>query len=391
MRLLALLLPVLAALLPAAPAAAADAGLQARLDRALTAAGGASGALVVDLASGEVVAARRADVSRVPASIEKLYTTASALLALGPDATLSTEVLGEREPDPLGTLRGDLYLRGGGDPTLGAPQVAWLARMVATGSGLELVTGSVRGDESLFDARRGGPSSGLGFSPDIGRELSALSYRSGPRSPARAAAAALTLALRAAGVTVRGPAGVGTAPLDASLLAEVPSPPLSALAALVNRPSDNFMAETLVKLLGAQLGERGSTREGLDVVRATLAELGVRPRLADGSGLSRANRTTPRQVVRLLEAVAAGPVGDALRRSLPVAGRSGTLARRMRRTAAQGRCAAKTGTLRSISALAGYCRTRGGARVAFALLFNAVDVTAARRAQDRVAIALAGS
>ena len=75
--------------------------------------------------------------------------------------------------------------------------------------------------------------------------------------------------------------------------------------------------------------------------------------------------------------------------SLPVAGRSGTLYDRMRRTAARDRCQAKTGTLHDVSALAGYCETTAGARVAFAILMNYVNPYAARRLQDRMVSALA--
>ncbi len=83
---------------------------------------------------------------------------------------------------------------------------------------------------------------------------------------------------------------------------------------------------------------------------------------------------------------AAGPAFEA---SLPVAGRSGTLFDRMRRTAARDRCQAKTGTLRDVSALAGYCTTTGDAHVAFAILMNGVYPYSARRLQDRMLSALA--
>jgi D-alanyl-D-alanine carboxypeptidase/D-alanyl-D-alanine-endopeptidase (penicillin-binding protein 4) len=88
--------------------------------------------------------------------------------------------------------------------------------------------------------------------------------------------------------------------------------------------------------------------------------------------------------------MAADPVnGPALVASLPVAGRSGTLSSRMRGTAAAGNCRAKTGTLRSVSALAGFCTARDGARLGFAILMNRVNPAGARRLQDRMAAALA--
>jgi D-alanyl-D-alanine carboxypeptidase/D-alanyl-D-alanine-endopeptidase (penicillin-binding protein 4) len=80
----------------------------------------------------------------------------------------------------------------------------------------------------------------------------------------------------------------------------------------------------------------------------------------------------------------------ALYDSLPIAGRDGTLDNRMRHGRARGRCHAKTGTLTGVSALSGYCRTRGGRTVVFSILMNRVNVTGARRIQDRMAQALAG-
>jgi D-alanyl-D-alanine carboxypeptidase/D-alanyl-D-alanine-endopeptidase (penicillin-binding protein 4) len=82
-------------------------------------------------------------------------------------------------------------------------------------------------------------------------------------------------------------------------------------------------------------------------------------------------------------------VAGAFEGSLPVAGRTGTLRRRMRATAAQDRCRAKTGTLVGVSALAGLCDTAGGGTVGFAFLMNGAGIYTARRAQDRMTAAIA--
>jgi D-alanyl-D-alanine carboxypeptidase/D-alanyl-D-alanine-endopeptidase (penicillin-binding protein 4) len=111
----------------------------------------------------------------------------------------------------------------------------------------------------------------------------------------------------------------------------------------------------------------------------------------DGSGLSRRNAISPHAVGRLLLSARGRTWFDSFYRSLPLAGRSGTLRDRMRRTAATGRCRAKTGTLRGVSGLAGYCRSRStGREFVFAVLMNGVNVYRARAAQDRIAAALAG-
>src|SRR5205807_9295866 len=116
----------------------------------------------------------------------------------------------------------------------------------------------------------------------------------------------------------------------------------------------------------------------------------VHPQVADGSGLSRADLTTPHQVVRLLARMNDQAVAGDFRGSLAVPGRSGTLRHRMRGTPAAGRCQAKTGTLDYVSALAGYCPSADGDTIAFAFLMSGVDVTQAHGVQDRSTAAIAG-
>jgi D-alanyl-D-alanine carboxypeptidase/D-alanyl-D-alanine-endopeptidase (penicillin-binding protein 4) len=111
--------------------------------------------------------------------------------------------------------------------------------------------------------------------------------------------------------------------------------------------------------------------------------------MADGSGLSRADRTTAQQVVRLLDRMNGQDTAATWRASLPVAGQTGTLRTRMRRTAAAGRCSAKTGTLIGVSALSGYCTTTGGRNVAFSFLENRVCNYCAKKVEDRMVSAIA--
>src|SRR5690348_8101378 len=157
----------------------------------------------------------------------------------------------------------------------------------------------------------------------------------------------------------------------------------------MNQPSDNYIAETLVKDLGSEFGEVGSTTAGARVVMDTVKQFGIEPQVRDGSGLSRGDRTTPRQVVGLLKGMNDSPSATAFDESLPVVGRNGTMYNRMRGTAAQDRCHAKTGTLHDVSALAGYCTTVGGERIAFAFLMNRVAPWAAHVLQDKMTVALA--
>ena len=291
-------------------------------------------------------------------------------------ARFSTDALAGVAPDPLGVVNGNLYLRGSGDPYLSSIDIARLADRVKA-AGVKRVTGRIMGDETGFDLLRGVPSSAFRLTAETravertGRQPRPDGH-GGPLFPGDAAlfaARSFATALRARGVSVRATGGAGPTPANAVPLSAWESAPLADLLRLQNRPSDNFMSEMLIKALGARFGGAGSTAAGAAVVRAELAAFGVAPRIVDGSGLSRQDRTSPREVVGMLSGMKDDP---AFTGSLPVAGRSGTLMSRMRGTPAQDRCRAKTGTLRDVSALAGYCTTRTGARVAFAFLMNRV-------------------
>ena len=397
--LVGLLAAVALLLVPVPAAQALDAAtLRAVLAREMRGTSAFSGAYVRDVdptAAGgpaSTLFAHNENVARIPASVQKLYTTATALLRFGPDARLVTTVAGAGFLDPAGVWRGDLYLRGGGDPTLDRARLVRLARTLAAEHGIVRVDGAVRADETAFAAHRGATRTGFAYDRDVGGVLSAVAVSRGfsrDGSPAREAARRLAAALRAAGVRVSGRSTAGATPTGVIELAAAESPPMAGLALATNAPSDNFAAEMLLKGLGARFGGLGSTPAGAGVVRASLARLGVHPRIADGSGLSRANRTTPRQVVRLLERMHGQEVAGAFEGSLAVAGRTGTIRRRMRGTAAQGNCRAKTGTLVDVSALAGLCTTSGGRTVAFAFLMNRTWLFGARRAQDRMTAAIA--
>jgi D-alanyl-D-alanine carboxypeptidase/D-alanyl-D-alanine-endopeptidase (penicillin-binding protein 4) len=392
MRRIACLATLLVALLVPAAQAAGPAATARLIDRHMSKVSG--GAYVVDLDTGETLYARQPDVSRIPASVNKLYTTAAALTRYGAEGQLTTEVLGDVALED-GVLDGNLYLRGGGDPSFSQAEARGFARVLA-GSGLTHVEGRVVGDESRFDSLRGGPDSGYGVSSWVG-PLSGLPFNHGltlarrarfQRQPPLYTAQIFTRELRRAGVTVRRAARAGLTPAGAVLLGEWASPRMSVLIRHTNRPSDNYMAETLLKALGADFGGAGTTAAGAAVASGEAAEHGAAPTMVDGSGLSRQNRTTPRDVVELLMGMDRGELAEPMLISLSVAGKSGTLSERMRGTAAQGRCRGKTGTLNGISNLAGICRSRSGARTAFAFLMSG-SVWHAHPVQNRMAAALA--
>jgi serine-type D-Ala-D-Ala carboxypeptidase/endopeptidase (penicillin-binding protein 4) len=400
----------LAGALPASAIAQGTlAGLQKDLARQLTISGSHSSAYVYDITTKQPLYTARPTTPRPPASVEKLYTATAALQRLGPTTRLSTTVLATGQLGSGGVWEGDLYLRGGGDPTFGdsgfirshysglGASVSTLVAELVHGDGIRAVRGSIYGDESAFDSQRGEPSSAYRQDPFLEGTLSGLAFDRGAsggekvaHAPAAYAARKLWAALKNAGVGLGGRWGAAATPAGARQLAQVSSPTIAQLLALMLPPSDNFFAETLVKDLGALAGGGGTTAAGAAVVAKTIAELlAIHPRVVDGSGLSEADRTSVYEVTDLLVELQPTPVGAILRGSMAVAGRTGTLEKRMRHTAAAGRCQGKTGTLTGYSNLVGYCQATGGHLLAFAFFNDGISTTLAHVIQDHMTITLA--
>ena len=410
-RALATLLALTAVLATAPAAAAADDAFVRTLTRQMRAAGAHSSAYVVNVSQGETVFSWKPNTPRILASNTKLFTTAAALARYGSDGTLGTEVVGDSELGEDGVWRGDLYLRGGGDPTFGSRRfvtrnygqgatVEKLAALIED-TGIERVTGRIYGDESRFDSLRGGPESryatsiwvgplsGLAFNRGLGDEQG----RSFQLDPPLFAAAQLDAALERRGVKVRLAPRAGVAAAGAGVLASIDSPPMGRLIALTNKSSDNFFAEMLLKDLALQARGRGSTAAGAKLAAGFARRLGSAARLVDGSGLSRGNKASPRRVVKLLSEMLEddqAQYDDDFIDSLSIAGSDGTLSDRMRSGPAHWRCRGKTGTLSNVSALSGYCEATSGDTYVYSILMNYVYPPGARRLQDSMLQAIAG-
>jgi D-alanyl-D-alanine carboxypeptidase/D-alanyl-D-alanine-endopeptidase (penicillin-binding protein 4) len=261
------------------------------------------------------------------------------------------------------------------------------------------VSGRVLGDESWFDARRVAPGWKSSFYVDESAPLSALVVDRDwydhhfAAQPAIAAAGRFRLLLRQRGIAVDGPAGRGVARPEGEVLAETQSKPLATVLRFMDRDSDNFTAEMLLKEIGAEAGKGGTTASGANVVLRDLQAAGIPMtgvRIVDGSGLSADDRLTARAVAALLLAVWRDPhLHPVVWSALAVAGVNGTLKDRLRKRPARGTVRAKTGTTDLASALSGYA----GNRYAFAVLQNGYPVSWfwARTAQDRFAQVLAGA
>ena len=398
LRLAATAVAIVAFFLVPAAQAGSRTVFQTQLTRALHAryvSPARTGAIVLDLQTGGTLFAHNSRLSLEPASNEKLGTTFAALSALGPSFRIETDVLGEGQQSGA-TWQGNLVLKGYGDPALSFAQLNSLARQVAA-DGIRDVSGRILGDESWFDKHR----TGVGWKPDFylhqSPALSALIVNRGwtgryeTARPALMAAQVFRSDLRHAGISVHGQAIIGVASAQADPLGTVESAPLAALLRHMDRVSDNFYAEMLLKEVGAVQGSGGSAPAGLAVERRLLRAAGVPldgVRMVDGSGLSLLDRWTPLALAALLRTMwQDDDLRPYLLSALPIAGETGTLEDRMRKAPAHGFVRAKTGTTDNSSALSGFV----GGRYVFSILENGspVRTLSAEASQNRFAQVLA--
>jgi D-alanyl-D-alanine carboxypeptidase/D-alanyl-D-alanine-endopeptidase (penicillin-binding protein 4) len=301
------------------------------------------------------------------------------------------------------TITGDLFLVGGGDPTLRARGPHSLDDLAAAvkARGIDEIRGALVGDESRYDNVRAAPGWLPQHVPVFIGPLSALVVdRNQVRPDAAYAANPLPgnlpyfrAALIRAGVRVAGPNVAGAAPAASAVLAALPSPPIGDLVGEMLNQSDNLIAELLVKEVGYRASRSaagaavavtspgsapeshsapGSTAGGLAAVTDAVRHLGVPLSgvAADGSGLSRPDRRSAREWRSLLQAALPRPWAERLVGSLPLAGRNGTLARRFAGTAAEANLRAKTGWIDEARSLSGYLVTAGGRHVVFSVIVN---------------------
>jgi D-alanyl-D-alanine carboxypeptidase/D-alanyl-D-alanine-endopeptidase (penicillin-binding protein 4) len=434
------------------------------------------GAVVQSVDTGEILYRLNPDTLLIPASNVKIVTVAVAAERLGWNYRYETRLEVEAGASiEGGTLHGDLFVTGTGDPTINARSgdpAAALRELAAAlrAAGIRRISGRLVGDDDAFEDERFGAGwawddFAFGYAAPVGAlqfhenlvevvvrpgaaegeaasvelrpaesdlvalpavttapagsdaELSLSRFPGRPelvvrgRVPAggkeevRSAAVdnptlffvrALRRVLAEEGIEVAGEAvdiddldgrgsggpdraaGQPAAPGEGGraarrVLARHESPPLSEIAGTLMKASQNLYAETVFRTLSARPGP-ASVEASRAVVEATLRGWGLAPGqfvIADGSGLSRLNFLSTSAIARILRVMALDPRhAEAFAATLPVAGREGTLARRMRATLAEGNAAAKTGTLSNVRALSGYVRSRGGERLLFSIVAN---------------------
>lgn len=328
---------------------------------------------------------------RTPASNEKLLLSMTLLDELGSEYAIPTYAAAGTVRD--GVVTGDLWILGRGDPGITAVSMGQLARRIAD-AGISKVRGRVMGSTAYF-SRDWWAS---GWRPEFPREEiplpSALTFEGNVvagvhiTDPERRAAESLTNELERRGISVVGQPGAGSPPDHLNTVATIQSSSLAWLLRRMNRPSDNFYAEVLGKLLGAErAGPPGTIAKGARQIELWAEGNGAEFTLFDNSGLSYRNRVTAEGIVRLLWVADDSTWGSTLRQSLPAPGQ-GTLEDRLRGL----RVRAKTGSLTDISTLSGWVwleRERTWAE--FSILSSGMPKWTAAPVEDQIVAILASS
>lgn len=181
---------------------------------------------------------------------------------------------------------------------------------------------------------------------------------------------------------------------DLELLFVSKSEKLSEIIKVINKGSQNFFAEQLLKTIGLEKLGFGSVTNGITAVKEIFADIGLNPEniiMVDGSGLSHINMVTPRQVIELLKYMYSNKiVYNDFYNSLPIAGVDGSLGKRMQNTTAQNKLRAKTGYISHVRSLSGYAVTGDDEPIAFSMIANnfSVPVKLAENIQDLVCLRL---
>ena len=354
------------------------------------------GIKVVAVETGEVIYGKNTHKLHHPASTTKLFTAAAALAKLGADYRFETTVY--IDADMSEGIANNIYLKGKADPVLQRNDIVKLGDALLQ-TGIQSVRGKIVIDATYLDRVPEGPGWMWDDRPLI---ISALSIReiepdTNTWNRAYACGHLLKTALMERGVSVAGEVVSGTVPSDAKVIAKHLSPPLADILKLMNKPSDNWIAELIFKTLGAEVvGEPGTWQKGRQAVTEFLNEIMGDPpphRFVDGSGLSRYNLLNAELLVDLLVYMYQNfQLMPEYLASLPIAGVDGTLKNRMQGMYAEKVLRAKTGTLSGVSALAGYTVTADDEVFAFGILISHYvgPPGSARGIQDKIGNYLAG-
>ena len=330
--------------------------------------------------------------SMIPASNTKLFTTATALEIMGGSYTLSTQILTDDNELTDGKIDGNIYIKGLGNSVFTSEDLTEMANDLYE-LGIREITGNVIGDDTFFDDVytrddwikdenanvKLAPISAL----VIDRNKTRVKKKSRGRlrtytvnvtNPPLFAAEQLLDKIREVDIILGGTAEKGETPLTAQLLLEEKIE-LRELIKLINKNSNNFLAECLFKTIGAVASSKqGNSFYSTQAILTFIEDNGIYSKgtsIVDGSGISRFDQITTGAIVGLLEIMYFDLKNfDDYYNSLSIAGVDGTLNERMYNTAAENNFRGKTGTLNGVSSLSGYLETAGGDDLIISIIFE---------------------
>jgi D-alanyl-D-alanine carboxypeptidase/D-alanyl-D-alanine-endopeptidase (penicillin-binding protein 4) len=381
------------------------------------------GVLIVNPRTADTLYSKNAGKLFMPASNMKIITSAAALTLLGPEYRYRTTFLTDGEVrDSL--LDGNLLVIGRGDPTVSdrmrgtATTVMDALADSLRAHGVRQISGSLARvgnafpdsiygygwewddlgeyygagvDELIFN--EGMAPTTLRPLPDTVRD----SLYSGPaKNPGKAYLDALHDALVRKSLRLDGGVRDSTlpTPLKMDTLFVLVSPPLREILPALMKPSQNQIAEILLRTIGLERGGLGTADSARKIVGQQLLAWGVQPDgfvIRDGSGLSDQDLLTPETIVRVLDRIQRDTAFATYYNSMPIAGIDGTIDTRMKGTPAEGNVHAKTGTLAKARSLSGYVTTADGERLIFSILANNTTTpgSAVTSVADQIAASLA--
>ena len=344
----------------------------------------------------------------IPASNTKLFTSATALELMGGEYLISTVILSDDDDLSDGTIDGDIYIKGFGNPTFTTEDLENLVNQLYQ-AGLRKVTGNVIGDDTYFDniysrddwisEERANvklpPISALVIDRNkttVRRKRKGRyrTYFVNVDNPPLFAAKKFREILNTDGVEVTGKAVSSQTPDNAIPLVES-SIELRELMKLINKSSDNFYAECLFKTLGAVYsGKQSNSFFATQAILNYIEDMGIfstGTKIVDGSGISRFDQVTAGALVGLLEKIYFNiSQFDNFNNSLSIAGVDGTLHKRMIGTAAENNFRGKTGSLNGVSSISGYVTNADNDDIIVCMMFefNKGGASKYKNIQDRI-------
>ena len=330
--------------------------------------------------------------SMIPASNTKLFTTATALSLMGGNYPLKTVILTTDKDTNDGIIDGDLFIKGYGNSVLTSEDIDTMAIELRK-KGIKKITGNIVGDDSYFDEVytrddwisdekanvKLPPISALVVDRNrtiVYRKRGRYTrrYIAYVKNPPLNASLILKSKLRKHGIEVEGKAIKGVAPSGTITLAESKIL-LKDLIRLINKHSDNFLAECLFKTIGAVAsGNQGNSFYSTQAILSFISDNGIYSKgtaVVDGSGISRFDQVTPGAIVGLLEKMYFDLVNfKDFYNSLSVAGVDGTLRNRLNNTFAENNFHGKTGTLNGVCSLSGYLTTKSNDEIILSIFFD---------------------